>query len=114
MQLVIDGLKLQPCNPGFVDGRDAILLADQMNYGGQHQCAIWKAFARRGLGVDADQGSSDDYADGVEAFNVPDGVIIKSKPNLSIAGEGQDVTFSLKTICQCVGKSDLDISDVLS
>ena len=25
MQLVIDGLKLQPCNPGFVDGRDAIL-----------------------------------------------------------------------------------------
>src|SRR4030095_16494325 len=72
MQLVIDGLKLQPCNPGFVDGRDAILLADQMNYGGQHQCAIWKAFARRGLGVDADQGSSDDYADGVEAFNVPD------------------------------------------
>ena len=25
MQLVIDGMKLQPCSPGFVDGRNAIL-----------------------------------------------------------------------------------------
>ncbi|MEP6794597.1 MAG: M36 family metallopeptidase, partial [Saprospiraceae bacterium] len=114
MQLVIDGLKLQPCNPGFVDGRDAILLADQLDYGGMYDCAIWKAFARRGLGVDADQGNSDNYADGVEAFNVPDRVTIKSKSNVSSAGEGQDVTFSVKTICQCVGKSNLDISDVLS
>ena len=29
IQLVMDGMKLQPCNPGFVDGRDAILAADQ-------------------------------------------------------------------------------------
>ncbi|MBK8339036.1 MAG: M36 family metallopeptidase [Flavobacteriales bacterium] len=34
MQLVMDGLKLTACNPGFVDGRDAILLADQINNGG--------------------------------------------------------------------------------
>src|SRR6056297_3311339 len=26
LQLVTEGMKLQPCNPGFVDGRDAILL----------------------------------------------------------------------------------------
>jgi Fungalysin metallopeptidase (M36) len=30
LQLVVDGMKLQPCDPGFVDGRDAILLADQL------------------------------------------------------------------------------------
>ena len=30
MQLVLDGLKLQPCSPGFIDGRDAILAADSM------------------------------------------------------------------------------------
>ena len=28
-QLVIDGMKLQPCSPGFVTGRNAILAADQ-------------------------------------------------------------------------------------
>ncbi|HJW29740.1 MAG TPA: M36 family metallopeptidase, partial [Saprospiraceae bacterium] len=33
LQLVIDGMKLQPCSPGFVDGRDAILLADKLDYG---------------------------------------------------------------------------------
>lgn len=114
LQLVIDGLKLQPCSPGFVDGRDAILLADQMDYGGIYDCAIWKAFARRGLGVSASQGSSDNYADGVEAFDIPNGVTIKSKPNFTVASEGEDVTFSLKTICKCQGKSNLDISDVLS
>ncbi|MBK9985190.1 MAG: M36 family metallopeptidase [Saprospiraceae bacterium] len=114
MQLVMDGLKLQPCNPGFVDGRDAILLADQLNYGGLYHCAIWNAFARRGLGVSASQGSSNSYTDGVAAYNIPDKVTIKGKPNASIAGEGQDISFSLKATCQCVGKSNLDISDVLS
>ena len=29
VQLVTDGLKLQPCSPGFVDARDAIFAADQ-------------------------------------------------------------------------------------
>jgi hypothetical protein len=31
IQLVIDGLKLQPCSPGFVDARNAILKADSIN-----------------------------------------------------------------------------------
>ena len=53
MQLIIDGLKLQPCSPGFVDGRDAILEADELAYGGANQCIIWDAFARRGLGFSA-------------------------------------------------------------
>ena len=34
LQLVMDGLKLQPCSPGFVDARDAILSADQADYCG--------------------------------------------------------------------------------
>jgi hypothetical protein len=70
-QLVMDGMKLQPCSPGFVDGRNAILMADQISNGGANQCAIWDAFARRGLGVSASQGSSQSTADGVEAFDVP-------------------------------------------
>ncbi|MDX5418501.1 MAG: T9SS-dependent M36 family metallopeptidase [Hymenobacteraceae bacterium] len=72
MQLVIDGLKLQPCYPGFVDGRDAILLADQLNYGGANQELIWRAFARRGVGYSASQGLSYYRFDQVEAFDLPE------------------------------------------
>ncbi len=71
MHLVIEGLKLQPCEPGFIDGRDAILLADEMLYNGQNRCLIWEAFANRGLGFSADQGSSDSRTDQTEAFDLP-------------------------------------------
>ncbi|MGB7500732.1 MAG: T9SS-dependent M36 family metallopeptidase [Moheibacter sp.] len=71
MQLVIDGMKLQPCKPGFVDGRNAILQADINNNGGVNQCHIWKAFAKRGLGYSASQGSSNSRSDGTEAFDMP-------------------------------------------
>ena len=71
LQLVTDALKLQPCNPGFEDGRDAILAADQLRYNGANQCLIWAAFARRGLGFSASQGSSFDYTDGTAAFDLP-------------------------------------------
>lgn len=73
MQLVMDALKLQPCSPGFVDARDAILLADVLGNAGANQCLIWRAFARRGLGLGADQGTSASRADGTEAFDVPPG-----------------------------------------
>ncbi|HZH29439.1 MAG TPA: T9SS-dependent M36 family metallopeptidase [Pyrinomonadaceae bacterium] len=71
IQLVTDGMKLQPCSPGFIDGRDAILQADMNLTGGANQCLIWKAFAKRGLGVSATQGSNTSVTDGTEAFNIP-------------------------------------------
>ena len=71
MQLVLDGMKLQPCNPGFVDGRDAILQADQQLNGGANSCLIWETFANRGLGFSADQGSSLSRTDQTEAFDLP-------------------------------------------
>jgi hypothetical protein len=52
-QLVTDGMKLTPANPTFIDGRDAILLADQLNNGGANQCLIWRGFAKRGVGFSA-------------------------------------------------------------
>ena len=58
MQLVLDGLKLQPCSPTFLDSRDAILAADIANNNGANQCLIWETFARRGLGVNAKPGGS--------------------------------------------------------
>ena len=71
MQLVLDGLKLQPCSAGFETGRDAILEADILANGGANQCLIWEAFARRGLGLSASQGSANSLSDQVEAFDVP-------------------------------------------
>jgi extracellular elastinolytic metalloproteinase len=71
MKLVIDGMKLQPCNPGFTDARNAILLADQINNKGKNQELIWKSFARRGLGATANQGSSASRTDGTQAFDIP-------------------------------------------
>jgi hypothetical protein len=58
MALVIEGLKNTANNPGFVSGRDGILQADQDLYGGQYNCLIWDAFARRGVGVDAVENSN--------------------------------------------------------
>ncbi len=81
LQLVIDGLKLQPCSPGFVDGRDAILQADQLTNGGANRCLIWRAFAKRGLGQSASQGSSNSRSDGTEAFDVPPGCEIGISEN---------------------------------
>lgn len=83
LNLVTEGLKLQPCAPGFVDARDAILVADDVLYGGAHTEILWAAFARRGLGFSADQGSATSNADNVEAFDVPN--TTGSAPNLPIA-----------------------------
>ncbi|APX99229.1 T9SS-dependent M36 family metallopeptidase [Lacinutrix venerupis] len=71
MQLVIDGLKLQTCNPGMVDGRDALLAADMALTGGEDQCLIWEVFAARGLGFNASQGTSSNMEDQVEDFTMP-------------------------------------------
>ena len=71
IQLVMDGMKLQPCRPGFVDGRNAVLQADQVLTGGANQCAIWRGFAKRGLGFSASQGSPESVTDGAEAFDLP-------------------------------------------
>jgi len=71
IQLVMDGLKLQKCSPGFVDGRDAILLADSLNNGFANHDLLWKAFARRGLGLSANQGLSSSRSDGTASWDVP-------------------------------------------
>jgi extracellular elastinolytic metalloproteinase len=69
LQYVMDGLKIQGCNPGFVVGRNAILAA-AANHGGEDVCTVWSAFARRGLGASAVQGTTN-RNDNTEAFDIP-------------------------------------------
>lgn len=78
-QLVMDGLKFQGCGPGFVVGRNAIIAADQALTDGENACILWSAFARRGLGLSAVQGTTD-RDDNTEAFDVP--------PSCSAPGTG--------------------------
>ena len=54
LQLVMNGMKMQPCTPTFFDARDAIIEADKVLTGGENECDLWRGFAERGLGVDAD------------------------------------------------------------
>ncbi|KZT35894.1 hypothetical protein SISSUDRAFT_1050685 [Sistotremastrum suecicum HHB10207 ss-3] len=53
VQLVLNGMKLQPCRPSFFDARDAIIQADEILTGGNNTCLLWSGFAERGLGPDA-------------------------------------------------------------
>lgn len=53
-QLVTDGMKFSVCSPDFLDYRDALVIADQVRYGGAHVCNIWDAYFGRGMGIDAD------------------------------------------------------------
>ncbi len=99
IQLVVDGMKLQPCSPGFVDGRDAILAADQALTGGANRCLIWDVFSRRGLGVNANQGSSASVTDGVENFTNQTGccinAVIASSPDSVSGCEGDSLTLTV-------------------
>ncbi len=115
-QLVIDGMKMQPCSPGFTDVRDAIIMADEVNYGGANYCTIWKAFARRGLGASAIQGSSSSVDDGEEAFDIPsdiDGVKITKTSDVIISNPGDTITYTVTYSTRCTDKSDVIISDDL-
>jgi extracellular elastinolytic metalloproteinase len=100
IQLVMDGMKLQACSPGFVDGRDAILAADRVLYDGANQCLIWEVFARRGLGVHADQGSPDSHRDGRENFDLPksclnDFAIYKTMTPVIKAGDNIEISLEI-------------------
>ena len=75
LRLVLDACKVQVCNPGFLDGRDAILRADSLTNRAANSELIWNVFARRGMGYSAvtgDRVSGTVRFTGVkEAFDVP-------------------------------------------
>ncbi|MEL6635242.1 MAG: M36 family metallopeptidase [Bacteroidota bacterium] len=71
MQLVMDGLKLQPCDPSLIESRDAIIAADVANNDGANVCMIWQTFARRGFGFLARPGLIGDERNPFEDFVIP-------------------------------------------
>jgi hypothetical protein len=105
MQLAVDAMKLSPVSPNFVQARDAILLADLAATGGENLCALWDAFAGRGLGVgavaDSDAGNS--YTFIVESFVTPTDLEFDFSlggPPLAV-NAGGDETFTLRILQSC-------------
>src|SRR6185436_9349544 len=82
LRLVTDGMKLAPPNPTFTQARDAILLADQINHQGAHYAELWTAFARHGLGFSALTPDAGTTLRVREAYDLPDGLVIKSGAGL--------------------------------
>ncbi len=100
IRLVIEGMKEQQCSPGFISGRDGILAADDAIYGGENFCLIFDAFARRGMGFQANEGETTDRGDGTEGYlshpNCLDTILIakNAAPFVKI-GDNFDVTITL-------------------
>ncbi|KAJ3114788.1 hypothetical protein HDU96_001677 [Phlyctochytrium bullatum] len=64
IKMIVQGLKIQPCNPTLLQARDAIFQADQVLFNGANKCDISRGFAKRGLGFSAvDDGRFNDAFD---------------------------------------------------
>jgi hypothetical protein len=72
LHYINDGLVVTKCRPSFVDGRNAILLAEATDGDTEDHCTIWRTFARRGLGMAAvNPTGGEDHRQALEDFTVP-------------------------------------------
>jgi uncharacterized protein (DUF736 family) len=110
LKLVTEGLKLQPCNPGFIDGRDAILKADQLLYGGVYSCAIREAFRRRGMGAFASQGSSMSTSDQTPDYSSY--LDVSLTQSVTQVPEGQNIIYTTR-ISSCGPVTNYLLTDTL-
>lgn len=119
LQLVTNALKLQACNPTFIDGRNAILAAEMATTGGQDKCMIWRVFAKRGLGVSASAGSKTNINDQIESFLLPDDCSALSteeikavKNTISIYPNPAKDEFYINFPSNTLGKVSVEIYDM--
>ncbi|KAI8805504.1 Fungalysin metallopeptidase-domain-containing protein [Cladochytrium replicatum] len=50
IKILIQSFKMQPCNPTFLQAKQAMLDAEALLFGGMYACAIHAGFAKRGMG----------------------------------------------------------------
>jgi uncharacterized repeat protein (TIGR01451 family) len=101
IKLVLDALKIQPCNPSFLECRDALLAADRAANAGEHQCMIWDIFARRGMGFNAMAGTKElknDNTEGFEKFPLCVKQLKISKNATPLIKPGDPVEVSIRVI----------------
>jgi len=87
MRLVVDGMKLQPSTPNFLQARAAIIQADLVNNGGANGARLWRAFAKRGMGPLATSPAGNTSVGVVESytlfnFTYPQGIPTQLQPGV--------------------------------
>lgn len=119
LQLITNALKLQGCNPSFIDGRNAILAAELATTQGQDKCMIWSVFAKRGLGLNASAGVKNVITDQVENFAVPeecllatDEVKTKKDNKVLIYPNPAKDEFYIKFPSNTLGKVSVELYDM--
>ncbi len=114
IKLVVEGMRLQPCSPGYIDARNAILKADTLFFAAKYSCAIWKAFAKRGMGKNASQGSSNSTTDQVASFVDNGGLSLLLTQNVTGQQEGLNVTYTNHVSAgTCSGLTNYLLTDTL-
>lgn len=118
LQLITNALKLQVCNPTFIDGRDAILNAEVASTQGADRCMIWRTFAKRGLGVNASAGSKTSINDQIEDFTTPGDCILATDEvnnenrTISIYPNPARNEFFINFSGKILGKVNVEIYDM--
>lgn len=119
LQLVTDALKLQVCNPSFVEGRNAILAAELNTTGGADRCMIWRTFAKRGLGLNASAGLKTNINDQVEDYNVPADCVLSTNETSSVKDNAISIypnpatnEFFINFPKNTLGKVNIEIYDM--
>ncbi len=87
---MFDAFVLMPRAPSMLDARDAYLAADMMRFGGANQKEMWRAFAGRGMGDNADEGGTPDWTTPLEAIEAK--VRFQAEP---VAGGGVPAEMSV-------------------
>ncbi len=81
LQIVVDGMKLSPLNPTFLQARDAVLNAALAHGDPDDFSDLWQGFAARGMGL----GASSAGTTVVESFLVP---LVNQQPSMGF-NDGQ-------------------------
>jgi uncharacterized repeat protein (TIGR01451 family) len=71
LKLVTDGMNLSPANPTYIQARDGILQADNVDNASADLAEIWTAFAKRGMGLGASAPANSTTIGVVESYVVP-------------------------------------------
>ena len=91
-------MKLDPVNPNFLQGRDAILAADCAGFGGQDEQSIWAGFATRGMGFSARVNTGTSVTEAFDLPNLTPGAVTVSNDscdNNGVPDPGETVTLTI-------------------
>jgi extracellular elastinolytic metalloproteinase len=94
IQLMFDAFLLQPGATNMLIARDAMLAADLARFGGANQVEIWRAFAKRGMGVNAN------------AVDPP-------KPNFETPVETNEATITFQAVASDEGNAAITNAKII-